>query len=242
MTKQYNNSYTKSRTRTEYDLKCNEDFFCNLNTENSAYWAGFILADGNINKYCTRICLSIKDLSHLEKFKKVIESEHAISITTTKKQNKEFMFCNLSICRKKMSEDLIYHGIGKDKSEICFLPPSLNERYIRHFIRGLFDGDGSFYLTSSKDSNVMSAHFKISSPVIFILYQIQALLMKKCNLNRTKLDTFSENCASLVYNGNDEVRRIMNYLYDNSTIYLERKYNLFVNHYKEIDTWRNREI
>ena len=242
--KKYNNSNPNPSIKTykeriKYELNCNNNFFNNLNSENSAYWAGFILADGNVNRYCLRIELAKRDISHLEKFKKVINSGHVISESKKLTNGKEYEFCTLAISRKKICDDLTNHGIGKDKSEICYLPIDINPNYMHHFIRGLFDGDGSFYLNPKNGCYIESAHFKICSPVILILYQIQNILMKECSVNRTKIDNYSENCCSLVYNGNDEVRRIMNYLYKNATVYLERKHELFINHYKNIDLWRN---
>ena len=58
----------------------NDNFFSNL-SEKSAYWLGFIYADGYISKTenCIRITLSDKDEKHLLKFKEDIESESPIT-------------------------------------------------------------------------------------------------------------------------------------------------------------------
>ena len=53
-----------------YTIK-NPDLFSSINTEESAYWFGFLCADGHINKYNSiRLELSIKDKHMVFKFAK----------------------------------------------------------------------------------------------------------------------------------------------------------------------------
>ena len=48
----------------------NEDYFKVIDSEDKAYWLGFISADGSVSKdaYHIRISLSSIDIKHLEKF------------------------------------------------------------------------------------------------------------------------------------------------------------------------------
>lgn len=45
----------------------NEDYFSVINTEDKAYWLGFISADGSVSRdaYHIRISLSSTDMKHL---------------------------------------------------------------------------------------------------------------------------------------------------------------------------------
>ena len=61
-------------------------FFENIDTEEKAYWLGFMYADGyiisNNGRYGQEqigITLSTKDLGHLEKFKQSIEATNPIT-------------------------------------------------------------------------------------------------------------------------------------------------------------------
>ena len=63
----------------------NENFFETIDTEDKAYWLGFIYADGYITKSKTGqhnlgIKLSIKDLAHLQKFALDIKTNKPIGI------------------------------------------------------------------------------------------------------------------------------------------------------------------
>ena len=57
----------------KYNL--NENFFDELN-EKSAYWLGFLYADGYVSSYENSIGISLKseDINHLEKFKNFLNS------------------------------------------------------------------------------------------------------------------------------------------------------------------------
>ena len=61
-------------TNKYHKPKFNENIFDIIDTEEKAYWLGFIFADGYIEtpkpnmKYTFEICLSCKDKHHLEKF------------------------------------------------------------------------------------------------------------------------------------------------------------------------------
>ena len=56
--------------------KYNKKYFEVIDTEEKAYWLGFIAADGNVRKdfLKMRIELNIKDKNHLEKFKKSLDT------------------------------------------------------------------------------------------------------------------------------------------------------------------------
>ena len=61
------------RYRRKYAL--NETFFEVINSEEKAYWLGFIAADGCVYRRTLSINLNIKDKEHLEKLITVLNSE-----------------------------------------------------------------------------------------------------------------------------------------------------------------------
>lgn len=212
-----------------YIKECNSNFFEKLDHEKNCYWAGFILGDGHITDYSVKIRLSIKDYDHLVKFKDDIECDYEITtgVTYTKLGN-ESKFCNISVSRKKICKDLTNKGISKNKSYVCCLP-IISDDLMHHFIRGLFDADGSFSIYKN------NARFSMYSSTKYILFQIQKVLIEKCKLNITKIIKLKNNqCYSLTYGGNTQVKKIMLYLYKDAMIKLDRKYELFINHYKSL--------
>lgn len=69
--------------KPENKIKMDETFFSVIETEEKAYWLGFIAADGCIRKnksgsYELSIHLAEKDIEHLAAFKSAIQSDHKI--------------------------------------------------------------------------------------------------------------------------------------------------------------------
>jgi len=192
----------------------NENFFATIDTEEKAYWLGFIFADGSIHKNGNRINITLKenDLIHLEKFAKEINYKGKIANVITTKA------CSLTLYSKKMSSDLVKLGCMSDKSsKIVFPDTDIVPLYLQsHFMRGYFDGDGC--LTSSKRPT-----FSIVSNYVFI-EKFQELLINELNISKTKLYKHKgQNTYSLIYGGVKMIKKIVQYLYKDSNIFLDRK-------------------
>jgi len=195
----------------------NENYFENINTEEKAYWLGFIAADGCISfkpkkHYRLAIILSQKDQKHLEKFKQHINSNQPI----LSKRRNQFKQCNLTINGQKITSDLISHGVIPNKTKYFRFPKTIPNNLYNHFIRGYFDGDGSFHINRE---NQVSINICGSHNFIKELMNIFSSLPK---INKTKI-FFDKNFAVLKFGGNKKVSIIYHYLYQNATIFLGRK-------------------
>ena len=86
--------------RGMWDL--NEHFFDVIDTEEKAYWLGFIYADGNISSEGNRfeINLSAKDLDHMLKLKRFLNYDGEIRV----EDNRGFGYevCRLSVRNKNL--------------------------------------------------------------------------------------------------------------------------------------------
>jgi intein/homing endonuclease len=116
--------------------KVNDRFFSEWSPA-MAYVLGFIYADGCLiehkNGY-NGLDITSKDLGLLRLIKKHLESEHKIS-------SKERGY-RLQIRNKNIYKDLLACGLIPRKSKIISFP-DIPKKFAGHFIRGLFDGDGS---------------------------------------------------------------------------------------------------
>ena len=62
-------------SRKDGKLNVNSEFFSEINTEEKAYWLGFLTADGYLSREGRlQLCLAEIDKSHIEKYKNDIES------------------------------------------------------------------------------------------------------------------------------------------------------------------------
>lgn len=120
--------------------KINKDFFKTWSND-MAYVLGYWFADGNIDhgdKYRFRI--SSNDLEILEKIRGVMDSTHKIG---HRKNSKEHGF---GVTCREIYEDVVNLG-GTERKSLIAKFPNVPDKYVRHFIRGYFDGDGGIRLT-----------------------------------------------------------------------------------------------
>jgi hypothetical protein len=105
---------------------------------------------------------------------------------------------------------------------------------IRHFIRGYFDGDGC--ITHHTYSKCVSPAISVLGTKVFLQN-----ILENCKLsaNFRHDSRHSENTFSLEFNKINGIAFI-NYLYSNTNIYLDRKYNkylFFKNGSRSIQEW-----
>ena len=124
--------------------KVNQNYFKTIDTEDKAYWLGFIYADGYLNKKQNTFGIELKstDMEHLEKFGKCIESDRPIKIYNKNSTYGPQTNCRWVCSNKTLYSDLIKHGITTTKSYDGKFPFVDDEQYIKDVVRGIFDGDG----------------------------------------------------------------------------------------------------
>lgn len=131
----------------------NVNYFSEIDTAEKAYWLGFIAADGCLlEKGRLKIGLQGSDSSHLEKFNRALESNKKVKMTVSKKDGKSYPSALLVFDSVKMASDLKKANIFPLKTYDMKFPNIKNE-LMPHYLRGLFDGDGSFYIGNRKDRN-----------------------------------------------------------------------------------------
>ena len=165
----------------------NEDFFNVIDTEEKAYWLGFIMADGGIADKCRvlKLNLAIKDKSHLEKLKAAIDSQHPIYEFSlyNKKWKQTSHMARINIGSKKLCLGLTKNGCGPQKSTRLKMPV-LDTKIVHHFIRGYFDGDGCICCVKK------APYVSIIGNNEFI-QECQKILIQNCGLSKTKTKTWS---------------------------------------------------
>lgn len=189
-------------------------YFDVADTEEKVYWLGFLMADGGIYNGKLWLNLGKKDISHLYKFRKAINSTHPI-------KHKD-VSATYFIASVRLVRSLEKHGIVERKTFCTYLPETIPASLIRHFIRGYFDGDGSIKYNKKRNTKV----FSIAGTKL-LLNQIQETLIDTLGLPRNKL-RFSNNSFTLSYGGNNQVAKIFEYLYTDCTVCLERKRDRFI--------------
>lgn len=194
--------------------------FSDIDTKEKAYWLGFLYADGCISNRGVSLSLKESDVKTLQDFKTFLNSTHKISYRNKTKS------VGISISSWKLVEDLKNLGLYGNKAYRLVLPV-LEEDLYSHFIRGVFDGDGC--ISKNKKSQF---YFSIVSCTKDFLEKIKQLITTNCKTNPLIkiINSKYGNWKSLVYGGNKQVKRILDWVYydSNELTRLERKYSLYV--------------
>lgn len=219
---------------TKYIL--NEHVFDKIDTEEKAYWLGFLYADGWIAKSnnIVGLSLSIKDIDHLIKFKSFLNWTGEIKVYETHQfgtkdphnKNGETLYVGeINIGSNILHNSLEKLGCVPNKSLILTFPSEdvVPSNLIRHFVRGYFDGDGTLglYKHSKKNPNLEeSLMFVGTKPFLEGIQSILGVgyIMQKRNCNEA---TYRLSYSTSKANKAAEI------MYNDSKIYLDRKYNIY---------------
>lgn len=214
-----------NRTGPRRRLALDESFFEKIDSEEKAYWLGFILADGSIIKtgsgnLVLSIGLKSSDDRHLEKLLRSMQSGALIKYHTRK--NGKSLAC-VTISSTKICNDLINLGCIRRKSWGHPIP-NISKDLIRHFIRGFVDGDGSIY-KDKKTGKLWGFGIVATLPMLnFIESFFEQNGIKKTKLLRCK----NSKCAyRLSSGGNRKNLKILDLLYADASVFLDRKMELY---------------
>ena len=208
------------------ELKFNNKVFDSIDTEEKAYWLGFLYADGSVSAKDNHVELSLKvdDRNHLEKFKSFLDSKNPVRIGTAKCGNKIYSRCRFTATDLHFHNKLIELGCIPNKSLILKFPSRdifTNKDLIKHFIRGYVDGDGCLTYTRDGRLRVTIIGTKEFLKEIMALYPDIFTSTFHKDKRHPNSNTYFITCS---YNKAD---KFVTLLYTNATIYLDRKYNRF---------------
>jgi hypothetical protein len=220
------NHYDEKRNR-----KINQNYFEKIDTEEKAYWLGFIAADGYVSHENSRLTITLSsiDKDHLIKFQKALETDNPIRdfIKKSPASGKPCPQSIIGISSRKMITDLERLGIIQKKS-LVLKPPLLSDEMILPFIRGYFDGDGGY-----SRHRVKRRSYSLQTAATFTgtkeVCEFISDFLKKYELNPIFTKRFKDetNNYTLMINGNLNVAKVSYILYKNATIFMNRKVNEF---------------
>ena len=192
----------------------NESYFDKIDNQNKAYILGFIYADGCLSKKNELIIkLHHKDNDILEKIKEDMDSENNIFDVIQKDRDLQRCF---RVNSKKIINSLKNIGLTNNKTFIIEFP-DLDKEFIRHFIRGYFDGDGC--ISKRKNSNsynilIFTASEKFKSSLVNIIEE----------MTKIKLGISERNNGYAIYfNKKEFINIFYKFLYTDSEMFLDRK-------------------
>ena len=209
----------------KYDYSYCDHIFDVIDTEEKAYWLGFLYADGYISDAKTTVELSLKeeDYNHIIKFRKFLKLENKPITKKIKhfKNGVDKTLYKFSFNSQSVKDNLIKLGCFPNKTFFLKFPTEdiVPKNLIHHFIRGYIDGDGCIYVSKK---NIISVEV-IGTEDFLIGYK------KWVNLGHNKIYNCSCTSVKRAMYFNKQALNLLERLYKDSNIYLERKYNIYKN-------------
>lgn len=201
-----------------------EDFFDIIDTEEKVYFLGFLYADGCNHKNANYISLGLKqtDRDILVQLASLIykeEPESHVKIQDRTHENKGIT-TYFTINSKHICEQLEKLGCYQAKTFKLEYPNWMPEHLHRHFIRGYFDGDGGFNVNTNKGQG---SSMKITSTLKFVI-KVKNIIESQLDVHFSVYKAIHSDVYDISMSGDRAVRKVLDWLYDSSSIYLERKY------------------
>lgn len=213
--------------------------FKSIDTEIKAYFLGQAFGDGSVSYEKKHYKFSMASIIEDEEiYKKLQQCFPFLKLKYYKSHsNMVYLECHI----KDFVLDLKYLGLTQNKcrqdSINNFNFPNIREDLKPHFIRGFFDADGCVY-TPSRHRSRNNIKVDIGLGTKNFCLQLQQELknnnIKFKYIERYKKSGFDK-CLYPSYTIQSSSRELSlkfaNYIYNNASIYLERKYNKFFNSY-----------
>ena len=204
----------------------NSNLFKEISNSDSAYWLGFLYADGSIRKDRNEITLDLqeKDKKTIEDFHNYCQNKNQIREHTIKRNDKIYKSFVSGFSNKQVKENLIKLGCPPQKSLILTFPTEqqVPHKYIYDFVRGYIDGDGYIQYDYVKH------RYRI---MILGTEKFLRGLIKRLNLfeHISITQDANSNIFVLTISNKENVLNLLTKLYENSNYHLERKFEIYKN-------------
>lgn len=216
-----NNSVALTRAPYKRKYTLNENYFDEIDSEEKAYFLGWLFTDGsNFTPYhAVSLTLQERDKEILDRFSKWVETDAPYYFGKAKKESHQNSL-RMQMTSKKMSDRLVELGMVKNKTFKIIWPEWLNENFYKAFLRGSFEGDGSF---SSKRVCIVGTEAfcnKIKEIVDSRFgFSTRVSLPRKDQPNNIRRFSFT---------GLNNIKRFLTWIYEDAKFYLSRKYNIYL--------------
>jgi hypothetical protein len=191
-------------------------------SSNFAYAIGLMATDGCLYNDKRHMSLTTKDIQQAENFKKCLGINVKIGLKASG-SSKEKIYHNVQFGDVKFYDFLLSIGLSKAKSKTIGIV-KIPDEYFFDFLRGCFDGDGSFY--SYWDPRWRSSHMfyiEFISASKKHVYWLQKQLDERMGIYGHITKTTKKVCYQLKYAKKESIVIIGKMYYNPDVVCLSRK-------------------
>ncbi len=191
-----------------------EHIFDVIDTQEKAYWLGFIWADGCVYRKVLSVALQIRDGHHLQGLATLLGSDKPV-----RERHYDFDKAEFTANSVYLTNRLQELGILKGRPDHHLMLDQILDHLLGAWTRGFFDGDGCASATAHSVGFCGSAPF---------LHHLRELLSRHTGTNpsisvykNTQSDYYS-----VVYKGYYNAHKITDWMYQDATVFLARKHDI----------------
>lgn len=211
------------RIRNRYHDVELKNYFDTIDSEESAYWFGFLFADGtntyNGKEDCIRYVIELglceKDLQHIVKFCDFL------GVSTNKIHYREkTKSYRIMVSSKKLCINLYEKGLVNNKtykSNIDTVLSNIPDIFLKDFLRGYFDGDGH-----CEEKRISIGFTSLHKETILKILEKFNILEYSIRVNLKQIS----NAVTVVLKKKDSAKLLYT-MYNDCKIYLDRKYERY---------------
>ena len=208
---------------TRQDLNVGElkiNYFQEIDTENKAYLLGLFTADGCV--YTVNHSKAFTIQLKKDDFEMIQFIKNELSIPRKIVKDKRDASYGISIVNNLFVQHLIEHGVTEGKST-RFLP-ALPDYLMSHYIRGLFDGDGSIVIRKAHTYGKAMRCCVVILAYSNIINPLREYLENKLNLSYLTFCCDGGEAYSIRYSSRHDFIAVTNFIYKDANLYLKRKH------------------
>ena len=186
---------------------------------------GFLFTDGSVrrvgNSYQIRLSIQLKDEEIINKIKNWLNIDGKTHYD--KRENKEC--CGIEFASKNIFDKIKKYGIIPNKTYETkqLYIEKIPLKYQKAYVRGLFDGDGGLSFTGGNDVAV-----DFTSYYYQIVEQFQSYIDEHISKEQHNKIATNSSKSRCVWRGRLQVLKILDWLYEDATVFLKRKYDKYL--------------
>lgn len=222
----------KSKLSGRWPKRAVETFF-NIWSSNMAYVLGYFASDGTMYKNKRGSCyiaFTSTDEDLINQVKNIMQVSNKIEVYKAKRKKNWKQRYTLQIGSKKLFNKLFELGFTPNKS-LTLKFPFVPNKFLGHFFRGYFDGDGSATFSYYKRKNrsnlqkILNIRIRCGSKKFIVM--LKNKLAKIAKIDHGKLYFYS-NAYTLVYNAQDVIK-LYSFMYPALDVpFLKRKKDILI--------------
>jgi hypothetical protein len=195
----------------------NTEFFDVIDTEEKAYWLGYIAGDGCITNGAVTLAAVHTDAEHVKRFGEALGGNQPVTIVKNNGYGEDL--ARIVICSVDLSRALQKHFQGRTKDERTL--PDVPDHLVRHFVRGFYEADGGSYVYNRKGYQTFT--LAITSP-LHLMEDLLDLIIVSYGFVKGRLRPYkTRNSCDLRFTRKKEVKGLLEWMYSGAEITLERK-------------------